>query len=61
MDKQFKFTDARIRALPANPPSSRSTEPEVNDTELTASVTLIYWQQRSMLLVQHLPEARGLH
>lgn len=35
MDKQFKFTDARIRALPANPASSRSTELEVSDTELT--------------------------
>lgn len=35
MNKQFKLADARIRALPANPPSSRSTELEFSDSELT--------------------------
>ena len=35
MDKRFKFTDARIRALPSNPSSARSTELEFSDTEIT--------------------------
>lgn len=31
MNKKFKFTDARIRALPANPPDAASTDLEVSD------------------------------
>ena len=31
MNTKFKFTDARIRALPANPSASSSTDLEVND------------------------------
>ncbi len=34
MIKKFKFTDPRIRALPANDPNSASTELEVSDTEV---------------------------
>ncbi len=31
MNKKFKFTDARVRALPANPPDAASTDLEVSD------------------------------
>lgn len=35
MDKQFKFTDAPIRALSANSTSASSTDLEVSDIEIT--------------------------
>ena len=34
MKKQFKFTNANIRALPANPPEAKSSDLEVSDTEI---------------------------
>ncbi|WP_372835909.1 Arm DNA-binding domain-containing protein, partial [Pontibacterium sp.] len=40
MNKQFKFTDARIRALPANPPTSASTDLEVSDVSDNGSSAL---------------------
>lgn len=40
MNKRFKFTDARIRALPANPNTSASTDLEVSDvSDDSSSVT----------------------
>ncbi|WP_415902137.1 tyrosine-type recombinase/integrase [Neptuniibacter sp. QD29_5] len=35
MNTKFKFTDARIRALPTNPSNAKSTELEFSDTEIT--------------------------
>ncbi|WP_339890891.1 Arm DNA-binding domain-containing protein [Neptuniibacter pectenicola] len=35
MNTKFKFTDARIRALPTNPSTAKSTELEFSDTEIT--------------------------
>lgn len=35
MDKKFRFTNDRIKALPANPADSRSTELEFSDIEVT--------------------------
>lgn len=35
MNTKFKFTDARIRALPSNPATAKSTELEFSDTEIT--------------------------
>mgnify|MGYP000577897102 CR=1 FL=1 len=35
MNTKFKFTDARIRALPSNPAAAKSTELEFSDTEIT--------------------------
>ena len=32
--KKFKFTNANIKSLPANPANSSSTELEVSDTEI---------------------------
>jgi len=40
MNKQFKFTDARIRALPANPATSASTDLEVSDVSDDGSSAL---------------------
>ncbi|MCV6589963.1 MAG: Arm DNA-binding domain-containing protein, partial [Marinobacterium sp.] len=34
MDKKFKFTNERIRTLPANPASASSTDLEISDTEV---------------------------
>ncbi len=35
MLKRFRFTNTVIAALPANPASSRSTESEYSDTEIS--------------------------
>jgi hypothetical protein len=35
MNTKFKFTDARIRALPTNPSTAKSTKLEFSDTEIT--------------------------
>ncbi|SNY49763.1 hypothetical protein SAMN06297280_1535 [Arsukibacterium tuosuense] len=35
MLKRFRFTNTVIAALPANPTSSRSTESEYSDTEIS--------------------------
>ena len=35
MNTKFKFTDARIRALPTNPSNAKGTELEFSDTEIT--------------------------
>ncbi len=34
MEKKFKFTNERIKALPANPPDAKGTDLEVSDTEV---------------------------
>ncbi len=34
MEKKFKFTNERIKALPANPPNAKGTDLEVSDTEV---------------------------
>lgn len=41
MSKQFKFTSTKLKALPATPASSRSTETEYSDTEVPGLKLLI--------------------
>lgn len=41
MSKQFKFSPAQLSSLPPNPPSSRSTEAEYSDTDVSNKGTPI--------------------
>lgn len=41
MQKRFKFTTTKLQSLPPNDPSSRSTEAEYSDTEITGFKLLI--------------------
>lgn len=41
MSKQFKFSTAQLSSFPPNPPSSRSTETEYSDTEVTGLKCLV--------------------
>lgn len=41
MQKRFKFTTTKLQSLPPNDPSSRSTEAEYSDTEITGFKLLV--------------------
>jgi hypothetical protein len=58
MDKQFKFTDARIRALPASPGSASSTDLEVSDTEITGLKCLSGETGRKRFLLRYIIDGR---
>ncbi|MCW8195723.1 site-specific integrase [Proteobacteria bacterium 005FR1] len=58
MDKQFKFTDARIRALPANPTAASSTDLEVSDTEITGLKCLSGKTGKKRFLLRYIIDGR---
>ncbi|SET35551.1 Site-specific recombinase XerD [Marinobacter segnicrescens] len=58
MDKHFKFTDARIRALPANPASASSTDLEVSDSEITGLKCLSGKSGRKRFLLRYVYRGR---
>ncbi|MEZ9893425.1 Arm DNA-binding domain-containing protein [Vibrio lentus] len=41
MQKRFKFTTTKLQSLPPNAPSSRSTEAEYSDMEITGFKLLV--------------------
>jgi hypothetical protein len=41
IETRFRFTDKRVRALPANPADARAREREYSDTELTGLRALV--------------------
>lgn len=58
MIKQFKFTDKAIKALPANPKDSKSTELEVSDTQVTGLKCSVSRTGRRRFMLRYLYHGR---
>ena len=58
MSRQFKFTTSRLSSLPPNPQSSRSTETEYSDTEVTGLKCLVGKSGSKRFLFRYIVDKR---
>lgn len=58
MSRQFKFTTSRLSSLPPNPSSSRSTETEYSDTDVTGLKCLVCQSGSKRFLFRYIVDKR---